>query len=66
MPLHHSSTTNYHQGPDKEADGNDGDQVKGEDNEGEITMTGQLEHKNGDNREWTKGLQWDKDKDIGE
>jgi hypothetical protein len=43
---------NHHQGPDEEADGNDRDQVKGEDNKGETT-TGRLEHENGDDREWT-------------
>ena len=41
-------------------------QVEGEDNEGEIMTTGRLEHENGDDRERTKGHQWDKDKDIGE
>ena len=51
MPPHHSSAPNHHWGPDEEADGNDRDQVKGEDNEGEITTTGQLEHENGDDRE---------------
>jgi hypothetical protein len=48
---------NHHQGPDEEADGNDGDQFKGEDNEGETTTTGRLEHENGDDRERMKGHQ---------
>ena len=65
MPPDPSSAPNHHQGPNKEADSNDGDQVKGEDNEGEITMTGWLEHENGDDRDQAKGCQWDKDKDIG-